>query len=221
MERVVFVDIGSNFGWYSLLAKSLNPHTEVFAFEPVNPIRQKLHENLKRNGFQDSHVYSCALGVKPELSLIWSYSGNDGMHTLHPIEEWGAKPTHEVKVDTLDQYADLILNPNLPIMMKLDVEGSEMEVLKGSISILKQQDVQMIIEVNEKMLLAGKSSAEELFAFLRSFGYFGYWISPDETLVLQNIMSPLPHKGKLPVFEGANYFFTKNPKMLENRLNVK
>jgi FkbM family methyltransferase len=220
-ERMVFVDIGSNLGWYSLLAKSLNPQTEVLAFEPVNPIRQKLNENIKRNGFQDTHVYPCALGVKPKLSLMWSYSSNDGMSTLHPIEEWGPTAAHEVEVETLDQYADLILKPNLPILMKLDVEGSEMEVLKGGISVLKQQDVNMIIEVNEKMLLAGKSSAKELFAFLSSFGFYGYWISSDETLIIQHDGLPLPHKGNLPVFEGANYFFTKDPKKISAGVNLK
>jgi FkbM family methyltransferase len=219
-DEFVFVDIGSNLGWYSLLATSLNSKSEVFAFEPVDSVREKLEKNLKRNGYLDTHLYSSALGTNPHTAQIWSYFGNNGMHTLHPVEEWGARPSQEVRIETLDQFKEIFCKPNLPILVKLDVEGSEMDVLRGGISLLKVDNVQMIIEVNETMLLAGGSSADELFAFLRSFGFFGYWISPSTTLVAQSSELPLPHRGKLPDFEGANYFFTKNVEAITKKFKV-
>ena len=220
-EKIVFVDIGSNLGWYSLLATSLNSKSEVFAFEPVNSVREKLQKNLKRNGYLNTHVKACALGTNPHTAQIWSYSGNNGMHTLHPVKEWGAKPGEEVRIETLDQFMGLFCQPNLPILVKLDVEGSEMDVLKGGISLLKVDNVQMIIEVNATMLLAGGTSAEELFAFLKTFGFCGYWISPDSKLMAQSAESPLPHRGKLPDFEGANYFFTKNIEAVAQKINLR
>jgi len=87
--------------------------------------------------------------------------------------------------------------------------------------LLKVNNVQMIIEVNETMLLVGGTSAEELFAFLRSFGFFGYWISPDMTLMAQSVEVPLPHRGKLPDFEGANYFFNKNIEAVAQKVGVR
>jgi FkbM family methyltransferase len=209
-QEVIFVDVGSNLGWYSLLATSLNSKSQVFAFEPMDSVREKLQQNLERNGYLNTHVYSYALGAIPHTSQIWSYSGNNGMHTLHPVEEWGARPGQEVKIVNLDSIREIFCKPHLPILVKLDVEGSEMDVLKGGISLLKVDNVQIIIEVNETMLQAGGSSADELFAFLSSFGFFGYWISPSMALVAQSSESPLPHRGKLPNFEGANYIFTKN-----------
>lgn len=220
-EKIVFVDIGSNLGWYSLLATSLNSDSKVFAFEPVNSVREKFQENLIRNGYLNTHVESCALGTTPHSAQMWSYSGNDGMHTLHPIEEWGAKPGHEVRIEVLDRYTELFCEPALPILVKLDVEGSEMDVLKGGTSLLKVDNVQMIIEVNETMLLTGGTSAEELFAFLKSFGFSGFWVAPDSTLVAQSAEFPLPHRGKLPDFEGANYFFTKNIKAVAPKVNLR
>ena len=220
-EKIVFVDIGSNLGWYSLLAASLNSKSEVYAFEPVNSVREKLQQNLERNGYLDIHVQTSALGTKPHTAQIWSYSGNDGMHTLHPVEEWGAKPRQEVIIETLDQYKELFCKPNLPILIKLDVEGSEMDVLKGGISLLKVDNLQMIIEINETMLLAGGTSAEELFTFLSSFGFVGYWISPDTTLIAQSSKLPVSHRGKLPEFEGANYFFSKNVETKGNTITTK
>lgn len=219
-EEIVFVDIGSNLGWYSLLATSLNSNSKIFAFEPMNSVREKLQLNLERNGYQNTCVESCALGTVPHSAQMWSYSGNDGMHTLHPIEEWGAMPDHEVRIEVLDRYTELFCEPNLPVLVKLDVEGSEMDVLKGGVSLLKLDNVQMIIEVNETMLLAGGTSTDELFAFLKSFGFLGYWISPDTTLMAQSAELPLPHRGRLPDFEGVNYFFTKNIEAVVQKVNV-
>lgn len=220
-QEIVFVDIGSNLGWYSLLATSLNSNSKVFAFEPMNSVREKLQLNLERNGYLNIHVESCALGTIPHTAQMWSYSGNDGMHTLHPVEEWGAEPGHEVRIEVLDRYTELFCEPNLPVLVKLDVEGSEMDVLKGGMSLLKVDNVQMIIEVNETMLLAGGTSTEELFAFLKSFGFLGYWISSDTTLMAQSAELPLPHRGRLPDSEGANYFFTKNIEAVAQKVNVK
>ena len=220
-ERIVFVDIGSNLGWYALLAASLNSNSKVFAFEPVDAVREKLQQNLKKNGYWNTVVESCALGTTSHTAQIWSYSGNDGMHTLHPVEGWGAKPSHEVRIEVLDDYTKLFCDQDLPILVKLDVEGSEMDVLRGGVSLLKVENVQMIIEVNENMLLAGGSSAEELFAFLRSYGFFGFWISPDSVLIAQTANLPLPHRGKLPTLEGANYFFTKNPESISLKMSIR
>jgi len=219
-EKIVFVDIGSNLGWYSLLATALNSNSKVFAFEPVNSVREKLQHNLQRNGYKNTHVESCALGTYPHNAQIWSYSGNDGMHTLHPVEGWGAKPGDEVRIEVLDRYTELFCEPNLPVLVKLDVEGSEMDVLRGGISLLKIENIQMIIEVNETMLLAGGTSTEELFIFLRSFGFYGFWISPDAVLIAQTDDLPLPHRGKLPALEGANYFFTKNVDSISLKINM-
>jgi FkbM family methyltransferase len=220
-KRIVFVDIGSNLGWYSLLAKSLNSKSVVFAFEPMNSVREKLLQNVEQNAYYDIHVESCALGATSDTAKIWSYSENNGMHTLHPVKEWGAEPSQEVRIELLDRYTDLFSEQQLPILLKLDVEGSEMNILKGSISLLKSSNVEMIIEINETMLLAAGTSAQEVFAFLKPFGFSGYWISPDTTLVAQSVEFPLPHRGKLPKFEGANYFFSKNKDEVEKRLVVR
>lgn len=209
-ERVVFVDIGANLGWYSLLVKSLNPSSIVYAFEPMAWVREKLHQNLQRNGFSDVKIESCALGASSATRRIYSYLGNDGMHTLWPVKEWGAEPGQEVKIEVLDSYTEQLNEKNLPILLKLDVEGSELNVLQGCNNLLSGGNVQMIIEINETMLSAAGNSVEELFEFLRSFGFSGYWISPDMTLVASSFENSLPHRGKLPEFEGTNYFFTKN-----------
>lgn len=219
-DKIVFVDIGSNLGWYSLLATSLNSKSEVFAFEPMDSVREKLLQNLKRNRYFKTHVYSFALGMNPHSAQMWSYSGNNGMHTLHPIEEWGAKPSQEVEIETLDQFKEIFCKQKLPILVKLDVEGSEMDVLRGGTSLLKVDTLQLIIEVNETLLKSGESSADELFAFLRSFGFFGYWISPNMTLVAQSLKLPLPHLGKIPDSDGANYFFTKDVEGVRQKFKV-
>lgn len=206
---ILFIDVGSNRGWYSLLSTSLNSASITIAFEPEDTARKILNENLAKNGYENVQVFSCALGADPHTAQIWSYAGNDGMHTLYPIQDWDARSGNEVQVKTLDECLTPVRNRELPILIKIDVEGSEMDVLRGGTQVLQSRDLQLIIEINETLLQAANTSPEEIFSYLKSFGYFGYWISPGEALVAQGETLPLPHRGKIPDLEGANYFFTR------------
>lgn len=210
-HKILFVDIGANRGWYSLLATSLNSESVVIAFEPEDTVRDKLQVNLTRNGFDNVQIFSCALGANPHTAQIWSYSGgNDGMHTLYPIEDWNAVSGKQVTVRTLNECLKPVRDSGLPIVIKIDVEGSEMDVLRGGFEILQQNDVQIIMEINETLLRAGQTSSAAIFEYLKSFGFSGYWISPSGNLVTQGKATLLPHKGKVPELEGANYFFTRD-----------
>lgn len=219
-NQIIFVDIGANLGWYTLLVKALNSNSKIFAFEPMNSVRDKFYQNLRQNGFHDVRVESCALGASSDISRLWSYSDNNGMHTLYPVKDWGAASGQEVRIEKLDRYIDQLSKEDLPILLKLDVEGSEMEVLKGGTSVLEVDNTQIIIEINETLLATARTSVEELFAFLRSFGFIGFWISPDLKLVSPSLQNSLPHRDKLPSLEGANYFFTKNVEKIANKIQI-
>jgi FkbM family methyltransferase len=219
-ERIIFVDIGANLGWYTLLVKSLNSNSKIFAFEPMNSVREKLFQNLRQNGFDDVRVESCALGSSSDIARLWSYSDNNGMHTLYPVKDWGAASGQEVRIEELNSYRDQFSQEELPILLKLDCEGSEMEVLKGATSVLEVNNTQIIMEINETMLETAGTSVEELFALLRSFGFIGFWITPDMKLLSQSLQNSLPHRDKLPSFEGANYFFTKNVEKIANKIQI-
>lgn len=220
-NQMMFVDVGANRGWYSLLATSLCSASVVIAFEPEASARSKLNENLEKNGYRNVRVFSCAVGANPHTAQIWSYFGNDGMHTLYPIEDWNAASGSQVEVRTLDECLGSVRNSKLPILIKIDVEGSEMDVLRGGSEVLRRDDVQLVVEINETLLRAGQTSSAKIFEYLKSFGFSGYWISPHNTLVAQGKSSPLPHQGKIPELEGANYFFTRDPMGLAKKVNTR
>ncbi|MGZ6520119.1 MAG: FkbM family methyltransferase, partial [Bacteroidia bacterium] len=69
-KSAVILDIGANTGIYSLVSKTVNPTAEVFAFEPVERIYNKLEKNNKLNNY-DIHCFELALSDKNGEAIIY------------------------------------------------------------------------------------------------------------------------------------------------------
>jgi Methyltransferase FkbM domain len=61
--------------------------------------------------------------------------------------------------------------PAKPDLMKVDVDGAEMGVLRGAATLLAQDDLQMLLEVHPHYLPRFHSSTAEVFAYLRDRGF--------------------------------------------------
>lgn len=206
---VTFIDVGANRGWYSLLIATASPNSKVLAFEPSSELRMKLESNVKANRLENVVVHPYALGQREKKANLYKYTINDGMNTLFPVEHWGAKMDELIEVRSLDSFESNICEPNLPIIIKLDVEGSEYEVLKGASSLLRTNSLTLIIEINETMLEASGASPAQIFRLLRNHNYAGFWITPWGELRRWDEPNRLPHKGRIPRHEGTNYIFSK------------
>jgi FkbM family methyltransferase len=121
MAAPVVIDGGANCGAFALWALSINPNARLISFEPGDAF-----ENLtiNRARFAENHgdhwqVEKCALSSKVGLCNFV----HDAHSSMGHIEEGGADA---VPVRTID---DLRLSPEI---IKIDVEGHELEVLKGS-----------------------------------------------------------------------------------------
>jgi FkbM family methyltransferase len=124
----VFYDIGANVGSYTLIAAYLK--LKVHAFEPVGANYQKLIRNLALNN----------LNASLHPVLLWSKTGSVGFRLSS--DEPGAA-LHEVSDSaepwmcwTLDDWIDWQKIPS-PQYMKLDVDGAELEVLRGATKALQ------------------------------------------------------------------------------------
>lgn len=148
----VFWDIGANFGLHAITAKFLKPQCRVVCIEPSPVMMTRLQANLKLNSLAVDMV-NVALSDSSGFQDLHLVDGNPGMSTLKPWE----KAHYNSKVlcwcDTGDR---LVLNHFLPqpTVIKLDVEGSELEVLKGLQQILKNPLLKAIIfEENTNILI--------------------------------------------------------------------
>lgn len=156
-NEVYFIDIGANFGWYTLAAASLGFKT--IAFEPLPENVKYLKLNLQANqGFSDLvTVYDIALGESDYDCNIYSWEGNylDGMiRCENDTLEGGANLRAIAKVTTLDKYIDA-----LPLMskvgaIKIDTEGMDYFIIKGGYEFLQKYKPPYIqSEYNPSMMI--------------------------------------------------------------------
>lgn len=127
----VVVDIGANIGFYSCLASSLGKH--VLAFEPSRRNLRFLFMNLWENGFRDVEVFPLGLGPRQGLSAIYGFGG---ISSFVPGWAQAKRSRFEVvPVATLDSILGTRLERER-LFIKMDVEGFELDVLKGASAIL-------------------------------------------------------------------------------------
>jgi len=129
----IFVDIGANIGYYTILAARLiGIDGKVFAIEPVPQTLKVLRFNIKLNGLRNVMVFDKA-GWRARAKLKLKI----------PMSEFGSasyfrRGSLEVNVDAIPLDEVLNCTNRLEIkLIKIDVEGAEYEVLKGLTETLK------------------------------------------------------------------------------------
>lgn len=152
-DAKVIIDIGANTGVYSLVAKTVNPSANVFAFEPVKRVFEKLEQNNVLNGFDitcESDAVSDSNGkamfYDTPTDHIYSVTINQNLNSpdVKVIET-------KVTTITLDTYIAQKKLQEIDLI-KIDVETHEAEVLRGFIQGLRQFKPTLLIEIlNEKV----------------------------------------------------------------------
>ena len=129
----VFIDIGANLGYYTCLA--LKCKKQVLAFEPQQQNLECLYRNLSVNGWQDlAEIFPLALSENHGLLTLYGASGP----SASLVKNWaGYSPVFKkyIAVSTLDKIL-LGRFKGARLLIKIDVEGAEFDVLKGSIEVL-------------------------------------------------------------------------------------
>ena len=137
IQNPIVIDIGANVGNYSRAILRLAPTAQIYAFEPSAAARGE----LERLFVNDSRVSISAFALSSEKGsrILWSDFAGSGLTSLSQrrLDHFGIDFSHEeqVQVTTLDAWnVDHQLEPDL---IKIDVEGHELDVLKGAGAILE------------------------------------------------------------------------------------
>jgi len=167
------IDVGANQGEYSLWAvKHAGQNGKVIAFEPMDGLFEQLKTNFSLNPSYQKALIPIKTGLsdKPgQLNLYGKEGDNEGVNTMFPTESHTVL-IQEIKLDTLDNQLQE-LNCKGIDLIKVDVEGAELQVLKGALQTLKQHRPYLMIEINKEACLAGGYEPEEIFELLRPLGY--------------------------------------------------
>src|SRR3989304_10413899 len=142
-KRMVVLDIGANIGYYTLIAAHLvGDEGKVFAFEPDPYNYNLLCKNIEVNGYRNVIPVRKAVFSKSGKMELFLDKSNLGGHSLSEANvDKGASIM--VEITSLDEYFE---NTNHKIdVIKMDVQGSEMEVLNGMTNIINQNEKLEII----------------------------------------------------------------------------
>lgn len=210
-ELDTFINIGANRGWYPLAVGARNKDVQIFAIECNSLMFRQLQQNILENR-HNCELYQIAIGEHAMVSeLYMPKDGNEGMSTLHPVGQQKQDDliVERVNVTSLDVCMSGRIATLGRTLILMDIEGSEMNALKGASRILQEASPTLIIEINPVTLGASGSSAAEVFGFLRRLGYEIYWIDERGHLVCVGNDNQPPHLVTLPPHSGANYLFIK------------
>lgn len=193
----VFIDVGANVGVYSLLAAGI-PGVDVWAFEPSSEAAGRLRENVALNSLGSTvTVVQAAVGAGAEKAELTT--GKDTVNRFASSQEDGEGRTEPVEVVALD---DAIASETWALvrLLKVDVEGFEELVLKGSERVLETAGPVLIIEANDPAALA---------SLLAPIGYRPYTYDPRAKRLGESAWSG---------GHGNNVIAVRNAELVEARL---
>jgi FkbM family methyltransferase len=212
-EGDTFFDIGANIGLFSLhLSNVVGNNGKIFAFEPTPETFRRLNENIEINGFKNILTENIGLSDQNgKMDFNISNSGFDAWNSFAKLDDIGKADTIQVSVYTLDDYIDNN-NINKIDLIKLDVEGWELFVLKGGVKLLSTDNSPvLLVEFTETNAFAAGYYCGELYDFVKNYGY--EWFSYDS---INNQLIPQVKKLHYPY---ENLIAVKNRERINNRLN--
>jgi FkbM family methyltransferase len=160
-----FVDCGANVGLWSLVAATaVRPSGKVFAFEPNPRTHQRLAQHIEHNGLGAivTTFASCCGSDTGELSFRC-----EARHNVSHVASESASNTVFVPVTPLDAA----LGDHPVHGVKIDVEGHELPVLKGSESLLRRVRPWICVEFNTVLAGTERLGDWDVHRYLASRGY--------------------------------------------------
>ncbi len=165
------LEVGANIGYYALLETRLaGPTGHLYAIEPSPYNFDCLKKNLELNNIRNADLHQAAFGEQRTKAKFYVYDRSN-LSSFIKREDMGMKCTEvEVEIITLDDF----LRGKEVDFVRMDVEGYELEILKGASKFLATEDHKpkaFFIEVHSELLHKKNSSAKEIVEFLGNYGY--------------------------------------------------
>lgn len=197
----IFFDIGTNKGEYAYYAEQLIEPEHIYLFEP----EKKLNKQLKAL-YKNCHIFDIALshikGIHSFKIPVINGVADNCLSTLEVEnkEDYETEAIiYEVKTDTLDNF--ISVKQVTPDLIKIDVEGHELAVLKGAENYINTHHPTLIIEIEQRH--HKNIEVENVFESFKSKGYKAFYFSK-----LQGQL--IPYENKTYLTNSKDFFGTLN-----------
>ena len=169
-EGQVVVDVGANFGYYSLLAsRAVGPSGQVYAFEP-SPATLKI---LRLNTQRYDNVYIADKAVSDTCGQIRFFHTDDyvnsGTVANPPFKKSDEVEEIMVQAISLDEY----FPKNFEVdFLKIDIQGDDLRAIKGAKGLIQRsQKIKVLVEWAPTWMKNAGIQADELPKLLIEFGF--------------------------------------------------
>lgn len=173
----LFIDVGANQGIFSIMANTvMRPQARIIAIEPqpclAECVRKSLASNPTRRGTVEQAVASDKSGF---VSLFIPAENRGEAHISNPQTDTSLLKVRSITLDDLLGEVEQGTN----IVIKMDVEGSELSALRGGANFLRNHRPTLILEINPNAMRRYNYSPADLASFLQEIGYDS-WASVDD-----------------------------------------
>ena len=190
-KKILIYDVGAHRGLTVKKYVESFPNALIHAFEPYEPLAAIIIEDQKGN----SNVVVNKMGISDkDAELSFNINKDSGTNSVLKSKMTGLNSDKQVEtlqkitvpVTTLDGYAKKNHHDRVNIL-KMDIQGSELNALKGAAGLLKEKKIDIIFaETNFVEQYEGQALFHEILSFLGQYGY-----------VIQDMYHPIYGKGKL------------------------
>ena len=175
-KGAVFLDVGAHIGTFTLKAsRQVGPEGKAVAFEPNPETLALLRDNVSANRMDNVTVEGIACtDQEQQLTLYAAPTINTGASSLSQTNAaYGSGPPprpFQVRGRPID---DVVRELNLSRVdaIKIDVEGAELQVLRGAVETLKRFHPKIVLEIVPEQLASFHTTPQEVEALIRSTGY--------------------------------------------------
>ena len=165
------MDVGANVGFFTMVSARLSgPTGRVIAIEPAPANAALIRENARANGFAHVEVIEAAAGARGGTAELWiaAYAGGHALSTADRPPD--AQALVAVPLLAIDE---LVRDGKVPVpdLVKIDVEGAELDVVEGMEATLQQHRPTLIVEIDDADAGALEAKWARLVELLDRHGY--------------------------------------------------
>lgn len=177
-QCAIVIDVGANIGDWTDLVLNTNPLLKVHCFEPCTATFQRLQKRNFGAGVVLNHAGLSDKIGSTKMYVFEECAGTNSLYHRHGLKS-EQEQTETIRMDTLDDYCERE-NIGQIDLLKLDVEGHELMVLKGGTCMLSQSRVQRIQFEYGGTFIDARILLKDMFEFLSLYRYRLHKICPHE-----------------------------------------
>ena len=189
-DNIYFYDIGANTGYYGILAGYLGKgEIKCCSFEPVREFCNCIQESIRLNRLEDiMKVFNFALGDKNSKEDLYLAGSGSSLN-----KDFINKPNLSKRRIEIKKLDDIVQDKNLekPDFIKIDVEGSEYNVLLGGEKTIRESlpilFIEIVYSLNNGFV---NKNYKKTLEFIRNLGYRTFCLNDNKLIEVKNDFKP-------------------------------